>query len=253
MTKIAIVLSVIGYFSISQSYANNRDILWDKVHNQCVPAYQNQDIYAPCSLVDENGHYVIFKVDVNNDKYQYLLLPTDKITGVEDKQLLSADTQAWFYQAWSARALIAEKLDRKIKERDISLTVNSINARTQDQLHIHISCLSPDIRKVLDKIDLTRSGKGWQVVPQKLKGHTYSFRKLTLQQLKQDNLFQWANGRALAEGKQMRYTTLAVVNMDKNNFLLLASFGDQHQPVAAEALQDHTCSIVRDNTHFPEN
>lgn len=243
MKKLLISFVGLGFvLSVSSAWAANRDILWNKVHNQCEPSYINNDTYTPCSLVDKKDNYVIYKVD--NDKYQYLLLPTDKITGIEDKKLLQHDANNYLFLAWDVKELLAEKLDRKIKEKNISLTLNSINSRSQDQLHIHISCLAPSVRKAVDKIDLNQFNDNWHPFPEPLKGHSYNFKKLSLSQFKTDNLFQLVNDKVTADGKEMKYSTMAVINTGKDKFLLLEASGSQQEAIGAETLQDHSCADV---------
>lgn len=119
--------------------AADRNILWNKIHLQCVQNYLDKDVYAPCALVDLDKNYTIYKVD--GEKYPYLLLPVQKISGIEDAQLLSSGALNYFYLAWQSRTFLTSALERSLAERNISLAINAANARSQDQLHIHISCL----------------------------------------------------------------------------------------------------------------
>ena len=228
--------------SASSAWSASRDFLWNRVHNECEPAYVNNDNYAPCTLVDKDDNYVIYKVD--NDKYQYLLLPTDKVTGVEDKSLLKDDAKNYFFFAWNVKELVSEKLDRKIKEKNISMTINPVNGRSQDQLHIHISCLAPYVREAVDKLDLSTFDESWHPFPVPLKGHNYNFKKLSLSQFKHGNIFRIVNDKAISDKKEMQYTTIALLNVGIDKFLLLESSGSVGNAVSAETLQDHSCSLA---------
>jgi len=225
---------------ISASWAADRNILWDKVHNQCDVNYSNNGVYAPCALVDKNNGYVFYKVDY--DKYQYLLMPLKKITGVEDPQLLDADLPPYLYMAWWGRDLVSEKTGRTVKEKDISITINPLNSRSQDQLHLHISCLAQPVRTALDNV--TTYSSSWAEFPQPLQGITWQYRKITLAELKQRNLFKEINDNVVANGKEMQYTTIALLNIDNNDFLLLTASGDSNKGIAAETLQDHDCAVA---------
>lgn len=225
---------------ISACCAADRNILWDKVHNQCDVNYTNNGLYAPCALVDKNNGYVFYKVDF--DKYQYLLMPLKKITGVEDPQLLDADLPRYLWMAWWGRDLVSEKTGRTVKESDLSITINPLNSRSQDQLHLHISCLAPPVRAVLNSVNTYSSN--WSEFPQPLQGNTYQYRKVTLDELKQENLFKEINDNVVANGKEMRYTTIALLNIDHDDFLLLTASGDSTKGIAAETLQDHECTVA---------
>lgn len=81
-----------------------------------------------------------------NGPLQYLLMPTAKITGIESPQVLQPDTANFFALAWQARHFMADKLGKPIDDAAISLAINSEYGRTQNQLHIHISCLQPAVK-----------------------------------------------------------------------------------------------------------
>lgn len=234
------ILALIMAGFIFSVFAADRNILWDKVHNQCAVNYTDNGLYAPCTLVDKNNGYVFYKVDY--DKYQYLLMPLKKITGVEDPQLLDTDLPRYLWMAWWGRDLVAEKTGRTVKERDISITINPINSRSQDQLHLHISCLAQPVRAALDSVASWSSR--WAEFPQPLQGNSYYYRKITLDELEHKNLFKEINDYVVASGKEMQYTTIALLNLDTDHFLLLTASGESAKGIAAETLQDHACAVA---------
>lgn len=80
---------------------------------------------------------------------QTLLVPTRRITGVEDPFLQSPEAPNYFDAAWRARSFLKTPDGRAPERDDIALIVNSIIVRGQDQLHIHIGCLLPYARRAL--------------------------------------------------------------------------------------------------------
>ena len=55
----------------------------------------------------------------------------------------------YFDAAWGARSFL-KGADGRAPERDaVALVVNSAVVRTQDQLHIHVGCLLPRVRRAL--------------------------------------------------------------------------------------------------------
>ncbi len=61
-----------------EALAVDHDILWKRISGQCLPNYQARESYSPCAFVDTAHGYVLYKVD--RDPYQYLLLPSERIT-----------------------------------------------------------------------------------------------------------------------------------------------------------------------------
>jgi CDP-diacylglycerol pyrophosphatase len=230
----------LSFFIHSPVQAADRDLLWNKVHNQCEVGYKTDGEYTPCSLIDEHKDYALLKDD--NGPYQYLLLPLKKVTGIEDPFLISDNTPNYLFMAWEARDLVAEKAGNKLSESKISLAVNALNSRSQDQLHVHISCLSTPVRKMLDSVNFSTLDDNWHSLPVKFMGNTINVKTLTYEQFRDGNIFQEVAQKVAEDGKEMKYATLGVVSQ-KNDFLILQAEGDAAHPVAAEALQDHTCGM----------
>jgi CDP-diacylglycerol pyrophosphatase len=68
--------------------------LWRKVQNQCVPNQQISGNPAPCVEVNlsegvERG-FVVFKDEAERKPHSYMLIPTRRITGIEDKEIFEA-------------------------------------------------------------------------------------------------------------------------------------------------------------------
>lgn len=168
------------------------DALWRIVSQQCLPNQQAHDNPAPCAQVDVQAGFVVFKD--RNGPLQYLLMPSAKITGIESPAVLDAATPNFFAQAWRARHVMAERYGKPIDDGDISLAINSEYGRTQNQLHIHISCLLPAVKQRLAQIG-PYFIKQWQPLPGGLLGHDYLGRRVTAAELEQQGAF-----RLLASG-----------------------------------------------------
>ncbi|WJF91837.1 CDP-diacylglycerol diphosphatase [Paraburkholderia bonniea] len=222
--------------------AADRNILWNKIHLQCVQNYLDKDVYAPCALVDLDKNYTIYKVD--GEKYPYLLLPVQKISGIEDAQLLSSGALNYFYLAWQSRTFLTSALERSLAERNISLAINAANARSQDQLHIHISCLSQEVGAVLARVNFDEADSEWRALPEKINGHIYYSKKINMDELRNENLFQVINSKVVADGTQMAYTGAALVNVGINKFVVLVASGTAEQGISAEEIQDPQCKIA---------
>jgi CDP-diacylglycerol pyrophosphatase len=220
----------------------DRDVLWKIVHDRCHVGYQRTGIYAPCALVDEGSGTALYKADY--DPYQYLLLPLVPVSGIEDPALQEPATHNYLQDAWAARVLVTSRLNNTLPESDILLAINPQNARTQDQLHIHISCASPTTAAALKEVDATEYGR-WKPLSTELDGQTYQALAVTGDTLKSKNLFQDVYAKVTGDGRKMEHAAVAIVNVAPDQFLLLLAEGTQNQPIAAEALQDHNCSLAK--------
>src|SRR5476651_2900404 len=143
-------------------HKSNPNALWNIISQKCVPNQRANAPPAPCAQVDEKHGFVVMK-DMNG-LLQYLLMPTAQITGMESPALLEESTPNYFSQAWDARHYMAEKYGKTIDDSNVSLAINSQYGRSQNQLHIHISCLLPAVKNTLQK-DGAQVGFSWQALP----------------------------------------------------------------------------------------
>jgi CDP-diacylglycerol pyrophosphatase len=95
-----------------------------------------------------NG-YVIFDGGVMgfSKKFNGLLVPKIRITGIECSKVVGQGAQNYWVSAWKKEHFT--KLPGNYK----FLGVNSFDGRTQDQLHIHMTALQRQARTQLDNLD----------------------------------------------------------------------------------------------------
>ncbi len=222
--------------------AATRDALWKIVHDRCELGYQHTGAYAPCTLVDEQAGTALFKA--NYDPNQYLLLPLARVTGIEDPALQELASPNYLYNAWAARGFVSSRLNNSLPEPDIFLAINPKNARTQDQLHIHISCVSPTTAEILKQVNWAEY-VGWKPLPVTLQDHTYQALAVNRSTFESKSLFRDIQTKVTADGNTMDHASVAVANIAPDQFLLLVAEGTEDQAIAAEELQDHNCSIAK--------
>ena len=225
--------------------ASDPSALWHIVHDRCVPDEQAHQNPAPCAAVNLAGGYAVLKDIVGNT--QYLLIPTARVGGIEDKAILAADAPNYFADAWQARSYVDQRAGRDLPRDDISLAINSMYGRSQNQLHIHIDCIQPDARAALARHEAA-IGPQWSEFPVPLAGHRYRAMRLVQAELGSTNPFDLL--AAQVPQPQMGSHTLVLVgaNFDgKPGFILL----DDRADLAAgnrgsgESLQDHSCAVAR--------
>jgi CDP-diacylglycerol pyrophosphatase len=224
--------------------------LWRIIEDQCLPDQFSHGDPAPCaevSLADGQARgYVVLKDRAG--VAQHLLMPTAKITGIEDPALLAPGAVNYFARAWQARSFVEDRLGHPLNRSQISIAVNSIYGRSQDQLHLHIDCLDRGVGEVLQKADVRRGG-GWADQTVALKGHSYRIRWLDAGALDGTDPFKLL-ARSLPGARQaMGAWTIALVGAVRadgvDGFYLLADRTDldRGDPGSAEDLQDHNCRL----------
>ena len=104
-----------------------------------------------CTLVDRPNGFVVIKDDDPAKPAAWLLVPDVEVTGIEDSRVLVPPVVAFWSHGWR----VGETL---LPGRRLALAINSKGGRSQDLLHIHISCLDPRWRETLAAAAV---GPGW--------------------------------------------------------------------------------------------
>jgi CDP-diacylglycerol pyrophosphatase len=222
------------------------DALWNIVHGKCAPNQAASGQPAPCVAVDLAGGYAVLK-DIRG-KTQVLVIPTTKITGIESPALLAEGAPNFWRDAWAARRFVEGYAGSPIPREDVALAVNSIDGRSQNQLHIHVDCIDPAVRQTLAAA-LPDIGPRWAPLAVDLAGHRYEAMRLSGDDLTQDPFKLLAAGDAAARA-EMGLETLVVTGVRSANgapgFVLLADHAD---PAAGdigngESVMDHSCKVL---------
>jgi CDP-diacylglycerol pyrophosphatase len=232
------VIALVGAWQ----WRGNPDALWHIVSQQCVPHQQQQQSPSPCLAVDLDRGYTLFK-DRNGPLHD-LLIPVDKITGIEDPALGRQLLPHYVAQAWRHRSVLSDGLAKPIPDQFVSVAINSRFGRSQNQLHVHIACLRPDVFSVLNQA--SNLDAQWHVLPTRLMGHTYSAR--TLSAADADALDPLAVLREYvdAQGDAMSHYSLLMTPRADGSQVLLAT----HLAVtelnlgSAGELQDYRCELM---------
>jgi CDP-diacylglycerol pyrophosphatase len=217
--------------------------LWTIVHEQCVPDQETNSDPAPCSLVDlgagEQRGYAVLKDLVGAT--QFLLIPTERIPGIESPALLKPDAPNYFAAAWDASSFVDARAGVDIPRDWMSLAINSAVARSQDQLHIHIDCVRADVREAVSR-HIADVGPDWAPFPEPLSGHPYLAMSVEGDTLDATNPVQLLANRTNDMGLETLVVVGTYLRDGKPGFVLLASRADPAtgNPGAGEELQDHT-------------
>jgi CDP-diacylglycerol pyrophosphatase len=222
--------------------------LWRIVHGACVPHVEAGLGPKPCERVDLEGG-VDQGVAILKDLVgvaQMLAIPTRRITGVEDPQMLAPNAPQVFAAAWSAKTLVEARLKHALPREAIAIAINSKWARSQDQFHLHVDCVAKSVAATL--ADNRGSFDGvWRAMAVPLNGRVYFARRVDSADLADiAPLKLLADGIEGARAHMGAYSLAAVgTTFDgKAGFILLADQFSLEGGGHAEDLQDHDCAIA---------
>jgi CDP-diacylglycerol pyrophosphatase len=223
--------------------------LWRIVHGECVPHMDAGLGPKPCERVDLDGG-VERGVAILKDLVgvsQMLAIPTRRITGIEDPQMLAPNAPPVFAVAWGAKSLVEERLHRTLPREAVGLAINSKWARSQEQLHVHVDCLAIPVMKALAEYASALDSQ-WRAMTVPLQGRVYFARRVDSADLADvAPLKLFADGLEGARAHMGAYSLAAAgATFDgKPGFVLLADQSSLEGGGHAEDLQDHDCAIAR--------
>ena len=228
----------------------NGEVLWGLVHTRCVPGVRSGAGPAPCAAValipGEDQGFVLLKDRVG--VAQMLIMPTARITGIEDPRLLAPGATNYFAAAWLSRPWLQSHLPGPLPREAVSIAVNSPYGRSQDLLHLHLDCLS---RESLDALRARAGDVGphWSRRPLTLSGHLYFARWIDGDMLSADP-FRLLADQMPGARRTMSAWSLVLVGAsrgaDHPGFVLLATRADPAAGnfASGEELQDHACALA---------
>lgn len=225
--------------------------LWEVVHNLCVPGQSQYHDPKPCLRVNldggiENGFAILRDPRGGT---QFLVIPTTRISGIESPLVRDPRAANYFADAWQSRGLVSEALHQPLPRDGIGLAINSAVSRSQDQLHIHLSCIRAGALDALRKNE-RKIGQQWALLNVPLIGHYYAAMWITGEDLSAYNPFRLLAENVTAAARDMGDRTLVVVALTRSDgtrgFVLLSDqvnreSGDQ---AFGEELLDRGCRIA---------
>ena len=210
-------------------HSADRDALKHIVQDQCLPRWRELHDPNPCVRVELPDFAVL--ADRKGGAH-YLLIATAAVTGIEDPALLERGAPNYFAAAWAARDRLDSVVGHALPRDTVGLAINSAILRGQDQLHIHIECVKPNVYDAVHAVAATL-GDRWQALS--IDGHVFSALRIDGEDLSHaDPIALLARG--LPESRaEMRAFTIAVLGMQFANgagFIELAG----RTPAGAEAV-----------------
>ena len=245
------ILAVVALVLVSaaRAHAFGRTALWAVINDLCVPNFLKTGNAFPCLSVE--GDVKAGAVAIVPDLWsgtQVLAVPTVRVSGIESSVVFSPDAHRWFEEAWNSRRFVSRNLPHELPREDIALAINSQPSRTQDQLHIHIDCLRPEVQSALTLLQPQLS-TDWSTKPIALHGKHYFarlLRELDLRALNPFRLVADGPGRGEPNFGRMSIALVASKLSDgQDGFILLAGRFSRGRTDGgrSEDILDHSCKI----------
>ena len=220
----------------------SRNDLWRVVHRICIPA-SKFSLPFPCTKVvqpdDGAAGYAILPVGAGH----ILTVPTQRITGIESREIFSPAQPNYWQAAWEQRALLDDDFSRKLDRSEVALALNSAFGRSQDQLHIHTGCVKSEVKAALAAFN--GIGPRWTRLPTNLGGSAYWVRWAPGADLSALNPFDMLPPELRRSSAAMARQTLVVVGgWDHNHapgFFVLNDQAGARDDGHGEKLLDFNC------------
>ncbi len=228
----------------------DRDALWHIIDGRCVPAAASAaEMPAPCARVDRAEGWATMKD--RRGVLQYLLLPTARISGIESPALLDAGTPDYFAQSWRSRDLLDRLRGQPLPREAVSLALNPVRRRSQDQLHIHISCVRPELLAKLSADEADLSPTSWTPLRGGWLNHAWFVKRVDGETLEGVNPIADVAAHLPGAAEDMGGIGVSVVATTfkggQPGFVLMATRwnpDDRSSGSAEHDVQDHDCAIL---------
>jgi CDP-diacylglycerol pyrophosphatase len=190
-----------------------------------------------CREYNPARSYVILKDNARDKPDAYLLVPTAVVTGVEDGQVLHSPVADFWQYGWEASRRFL-----RVSDRSTALAINSVAGRSQNQLHIHISCVRPDVVSALER-NRRLGYDPSQPLQIRLQPSQHTYRAVLARGLiRHDSPFE-AVARMPGAGDAMGQQSIAVIGSRiPELYYVVDTVAGPGNPGSAEELLDQTCT-----------
>jgi CDP-diacylglycerol pyrophosphatase len=221
----------------------NPDALRQIVEEQCLAHWTQQHDPAPCARIElgdpprEGSGYALL-ADRKGGAH-LLLIPTRRIPGIESADLALPAAPNYLSAAWRARPWLETAVGHALPRNAVGLAVNPAQARSQNQLHIHIECLRPDVLQALAG-EAGHFASNWRSVH--IGAYHLEAREIAGETLEGENPFKLLNEQILKEHGVIGEYTLVIAGTQSASgpgFIMLTS-----PSMAGELLLDSTCAAA---------
>ncbi len=190
-----------------------------------------------CTATEPERGFVLIKDDDPDKPFAWLLVPATDVTGIEDPRVFSAPVADFWQIGWG---FAAELLPAPPEAR--GLAINSKAGRSQNLLHVHVSCVLPAVRDALETADI---GPEWSGPILSVGGQSFHARTVARLDPSPFLLLRELPGAA----EDMAGQSLAVIGRAGGGFYLVADATRPGAAAATEALLDESCAAGAGRPH----
>lgn len=220
--------------------------LWRVVSEFCVPAKTRLGTPFPCLDVRLDAGRALVRAPFGGD--EFLVVPLARVTGVEDPVARASAMPDLWSAGWAERGRLAEAVGRPIADDRMALAINSRAARSQDQYHVHVDCLSVAVRDRL-RAALVGLDDGWREIrPFGEAGPVYRIRRTTLAELAHERPESLIARELAPAASQIAFLSFALIGTGGGTpadpgLVLAVTYGlGPWDGGHAEELMDHACT-----------
>jgi CDP-diacylglycerol pyrophosphatase len=192
-----------------------------------------------CRSYDAVDKYIILKDNSPRKPAAYLIIPTIRVTGIEDKQIfLPPVVDFWKYGWQQAQRLVGKPA------AETGLAINSVRGRTETQFHIHIACVQPAVARTLaDNAGKIGSNPAMAVnLVLAPADHVYRVIKVRSVLTGAESPFKLVAAMPGAAAEMGAQSIAVVGTMTPGTYYVLDTTAQGNNRGAAEELLDQTCS-----------
>jgi len=146
----------------------------------CAPNARLTGFATPCRQVVGDPGFAVLRAP--GERQHFILVPLRPLRGLESPALWQPGQPNWFGLAWRQRWYLSAWGQAAVADERIALALNAPSGRSQDQLHVHLACLRPELRRQLQRL-APGLDEHWRVLPEALAGSRYQARRLSETQL----------------------------------------------------------------------
>jgi CDP-diacylglycerol pyrophosphatase len=208
------------------------DSLWSLA--QCCS--RNLQSNPSCRYYSNQDGFIILKDNSPAKPAAYLIIPTTKVTGIEDRRIFLPPVADFWADGWQEAGVFLKR-----PAAETGLAINSEFGRTQNQLHIHISCVRRNVVRVLAAHAPNIGANPAQPVEVTLGPQDNLYRVVKTTSLTKRNPFELVATMPGA-ADDMKDQSIAVIGSNEPGvYYVLDTRHHGSNPGAAEELLDQTC------------
>jgi CDP-diacylglycerol pyrophosphatase len=189
-----------------------------------------------CRYYSNSDRFIVLRDNSRAKPNAYLIIPTIKVTGIEDRQIFAPPVADLWANGWQQAQIYLKK-----PAADTGLAINSGYGRSQGQLHIHISCVRRDVAQALAEHDREIGGDPAKSVAIPLGPENHIYRIIKVTSLTAESPFDLAAAMSGAKADMAEQSIAVIGSKTPGVYYVLDTRHEGANPGAAEELLEQAC------------